>query len=139
MPSMKVISMEILDGIEREEIPLHDSPAIVLYHKRARFVVALGDERREVIAERSCDENGVFDPKRNARWDSISRPVICKFRSGTKLWPNQLNLWEPTAQRREWSVNCPPITNSNRFFIVGWNDTAIDDRYFSRHIGARAR
>ena len=106
-------------------------------YRKARFLVeGLGDPR-EVVAEGEVDAMGTID--QNRPFHSLARVVVCKFPTGARLWPNNLHFWPPAGARTTWGVNYPPVANSNRIFITGWNDPAIDDRYFSRHIGARAR
>lgn len=140
---MKVVSFELLPDVVSKTVTWANGTSYTFHVRQTRFVVEIGTERRTVIGEASSTPEGAFEgPLGSAtlpRFDSRSRPVVCKFRTGAKLWPNQLLFWPPAGNRSVWNVNCPPITNSNRFSVVGWNDEAIDDRYFSRHIGARAR
>ena len=112
----------------------HDA---VGWTRKARFLVEGLGQPHEVVAEGTIDAMGTIDHNRTFR--SVGRVVVCKFRTGTRLWPNVLCFWPPAGLRLTWAVNTPPVANSNRIFIAGWNDAALDDRYFSRHIGAMAR
>jgi len=137
--SLRVLSMEEIPGVERHETVWRDGTKYVSYWRRAKFIVAIGNEQREVIAQALSNEVGEFRDPAVPGWTSVARPVVCKFRTGKRLWPNTLNFYAPNPRHADWRANCPPVMNSNSFHIVGWNDDAIDDRYFSRSNGAQAR